>query len=351
MGGAEMQAQKLVQRITELDAFDVHYVARRVRPDFPAEGYTLHQIPPRPHVLGKFFFDMPALSRLLKRLQPDVVYQRVACAYTGVAAHYAGHSGKRMVWHVSSDRDLIPVPWHAAWRSPVEQLNRRLIEHGAQFASVVVVQNRAQAALLKEHYRRNDAVLIPNFHSLPSEPVAKGDTQYTVCWIGNIKAIKRPELFVRLAADFSSRRDVDFVMVGAVRAEKWSDLLGDIEKLPNLQYLGAQSQSAVNALLARAHVLVNTSVYEGFPNTFIQAWLRRTAVLSMSANPDATLDGDQYGICSNGSYESLKKGLERLLSEAELRDEMGQRASEYAERIFSCANIDRLLNVLDGRLD
>ncbi len=55
-------------------------------------------------------------------------------------------------------------------------------------------------------------------------------------------------------------------------------------------FCGAISQQEVNAELANAHVLVNTSLYEGFPNTFIQAWMRRTVVVSLNVNPDGIFD-------------------------------------------------------------
>jgi glycosyltransferase involved in cell wall biosynthesis len=47
-----------------------------------------------------------------------------------------------------------------------------------------------------------------------------------------------------------------------------------IQSVTNVDYLGARRQREVNELLARAHVLVNTSITEGYPNTFIQAWQR-----------------------------------------------------------------------------
>ena len=90
----------------------------------------------------------------------------------------------------------------------------------------------------------------------------------TVIWIANLKRWKQPELFVRLANRLSDT-GVHFVMVGAPADasgnESWqTPLLQDIEGAPNLSYLGPKTQEQVNALLARAHIFVNTVSTKGF---------------------------------------------------------------------------------------
>ena len=175
LGGAELQIKTLLERLVAQNSFDVHYVARNIDPAHRPEGYSLHRIPARRQISGYFMFDVPGVVHLLNRLQPDVIYQRVACAYTGAAAYFARRNNRRMVWHVSSDRDLIPLPGRFSWRFLLERLNQGLIEYGARRADVVIVQNAEQAALLRRHYGRSDAVHIPNFHPAPTVPTAKAN--------------------------------------------------------------------------------------------------------------------------------------------------------------------------------
>jgi glycosyltransferase involved in cell wall biosynthesis len=348
MGGAEMQVRMLVERLVSLDAFDVHFVARDSEPRHVPDGYALHWIPAHKAVCGTFLLDVPSLWRLLLRLQPHVIYQRVAGAYTGTAAYYARRHHRRMVWHVSNDRDLMPVPWRLSLRSPLEQLNQRLIDYGARRADAIIVQNFEQAELLRRHYGRSDAVHISNFHAAPAQLPTKAHDRLLVCWIGNIKPTKQPEFFLRLAADFRNRSNVEFHMVGALQMKRkaWESLLARIPKLPNLQYSGFQAHDAIYKLLSTAHVLVNTSYVEGFPNTFIEAWLREVPVVSLSVNPDGVFDKDRFGICADGSYERLRDAVERLIANPILRAEMGQRASVFARKRFSERNIEQIIQVL-----
>jgi glycosyltransferase involved in cell wall biosynthesis len=169
-----------------------------------------------------------------------------------------------------------------------------------------------------------------------------------VCWIGNIKPLKQPELFLRLASDLCYRSNVEFRMVGSpqMQGQAWEFLVARMRKLPNLQYSGFQPHSTIDNLLSTAHVLVNTSYVEGFPNTFIEAWLREVPVVSLSVNPDGVFDEDRFGICANGSYERLREAVERLIANSVLRAQMGQRARTFARERFSERNIEEVIQVI-----
>jgi hypothetical protein len=66
-------------------------------------------------------------------------------------------------------------------------------------------------------------------------------------------------------------------------------LLSQIRRMENLDLLGEVPLEEVNAQLAAGHLFVNTSKTEGFPNTFIQAWMRRVPTLSLDVDPDGIL--------------------------------------------------------------
>jgi glycosyltransferase involved in cell wall biosynthesis len=338
----------LVEKLVTLDAFDIHYVARFVDPSHVPRGYHIHRVPLRRAIAGTYLFDLRDVRHILESIDPAVIYQRVGCAYTGAAAAYARKAGRRLVWHVASDRDLMPIPWRLDPRAPFEQINRRIVDYGARHAHRIVVQNARQAALLLKNYGRNDAIHIPNFHPEPATRAVKDAHPVRVCWVGNVKPLKQLQYFVQLARDFQQRAGVEFVVVGAQQMTdaQWQPLLQDMQATPNLRYLGQQPAEAVEALLASSHVLVNTSTVEGFPNTFIQAWLRDVPVVALSVNPDGLLDGDRYGFFAGSEYERLRAAVDRLVSDSGLRESMGAAACEMALARFSYANRDRLIELL-----
>ena len=130
-------------------------------------------------------------------------------------------------------------------------------------------------------------------------------------WIANLKPWKQPEAFVRLAQHFAATPGIRFLMVGAPVEksgnQQWQEvLMQEIAAAKNLQYVGQKSQTEVNQLLARSHIFVNTSTLEGFPNTFVQAWLREVAVVSLTVDPDHVLQASRVGILAQSESGMLQ---------------------------------------------
>jgi glycosyltransferase involved in cell wall biosynthesis len=167
-------------------------------------------------------------------------------------------------------------------------------------------------------------------------------------WIANLKRLKNPRAFVRLAKRFEGRHDVRFTMVGdALEGGRWlEELLGDVEAVGNLSYLGPLDQEQVNDLLGRSDLLVNTSDFEGFSNTFIQAWMRRVPVVSLRVDPDGLLSERGLGRLS-GDEEGLARDVAQLLDDRTLREGIGERARRYALEHHSTAHLDDLAGLLE----
>lgn len=347
MGGSQYQAKVLIEHLLSAYDVDIYFLTTRSSLEFRPEKYEIVRFSSMTGIRRYgHFFDAVRLYRALARLRPDIIYQQVGCAHTGIAAFYARRSGARMVWRVSSDRTVSP-PRIAWWRLH-HRIEQTFLEYGIRRAHLVLAQTETQKEQLETHYGRSDAVVIPNFHPSPQQAaVRKAESPKRVVWIANLKPLKNPQAFVRLAQRFATRNDVEFVMVGAAMLPgRWTDnLLSFIEGVPNLNYVGAREQDEVNALLERSHILVNTSDYEGFSNTFIQAWMRKVPVVSLRVDPDSLLSGSELGFLS-GDEERLARDVERLLDGDDLRERMGERAYDYALRNHSTARIEELARLL-----
>jgi glycosyltransferase involved in cell wall biosynthesis len=351
-GGAEYQIACLIDVLAQLHRFEIFYLARHLSAQPQSSAYQVVRIG-RGGRMPRFGYIMDAmpLYRALRRIAPHSLYQRVACGYTGVCAWYARRHGARLTWHVASDsdvsrRDLV------AGRNPLRSvLERRSVEFGIRHANHVVAQTLRQAELLQENYARKVDLIIPNFHPLPEETVDKR-LPISVIWVANFKPLKQPEVFVRLTAKLRDLKGVRFIMVGAPATgsgdRQWSEaLMASIRDTPNLEYLGQKTQREVNELLARAHVYVNTSAFEGFANTFIQAWMRDVAVVSLHVNPDGVLDHESVGIHA-GSEDQLTLAVRSLIDEPALRADYAARGRRYATQSHSMKNAHRLVQLIDA---
>ena len=70
-------------------------------------------------------------------------------------------------------------------------------------------------------------------------------------------------------------------------------------RLKNMRFINAVPHKDMRSIFAEAKFLVNTSDFEGFPNTFIEAALENTPVISMKVDPNKMFSCHGAGICTD----------------------------------------------------
>ena len=84
----------------------------------------------------------------------------------------------------------------------------------------------------------------------------------------------------------------------------------------------------------RAAMFVNTSEYEGFPNTFLEAWRFGVPVVSLHHTLDGLLSEGDVGLHA-GSVEALTQQVARLWENPDTAAELGQNGREYLRTNYS----------------
>ena len=348
-GGSEYQAKCLIDKLLPNEEFEICYMTRRYDPWFHPQGYKIIKVADAKGIRRYgFFFDTFRLLKLLHQIQPDVIYQRNGGAYTGIAAYYSMQNNCKMVWHIASDKDVLPFQEQIAVRSIIRYIDKKFLEYGIRSSRYIIAQTNQQAEYLKRYYGKTPTEIIYNFHPMPRENIKKTNP-IKIVWISNFKPMKQPEYFIRLARDLRDlEQKVQCIMIGAPApwAFNWqTSLENEIAEIDNLVYLGSRPLEEVNSILAKAYVFVNTSLYEGFPNTFIQAWMRKVPVVSLHVNPDGIFERYNIGFFS-GTYEKMLERVVELIKNPALRDEMGERAQAYAFEKHSENNIAKMVEIL-----
>ncbi len=349
IGGAQYQVKQIVEAAVASGHFEVHVCCRSVlniQADF---DYTLHNIGERSGLSRyAFFWDCRRLLKLLDQIRPDIIYQRVGCAYTGIASYYAARKECRMVWHIAHDNDVDPQAYFSSSHPIMRKIEKTVFEYGIRHADQIIAQTCDQMLALYERYDR-DAYILPNFHPEPTGRLKGPHNPMRVIWVANLKRWKRPLAFVHLAEALQDSTDIEFIMVGAPMPNvKGQEAFNSrIAGIRNLTYLGQLSQDQVNGLLDDCHVLVNTSDKEGFSNTFIQAWFRKVPVVTLTVNPDNILETAGIGFVS-GSEKVLEENIMLMWKEEKLCQDMGERAREYAINRHSLKNICQLLDIFSA---
>jgi glycosyltransferase involved in cell wall biosynthesis len=354
MGGAQYQGHLLAQELAMREGVEVTYLARDIPPDAAKKfrvPYAVRSIGTRVGIRRRAaLFDARELWNTLTELRPDVVYQQMRQSYTAVCARYAQRAGVPFFFQIASDLDL-DRRWftgHLSANVPFDVTEAIVSIWGLRHATRVIAQTPRQGRVLRERFGCDAAAVVRNFQPLPASLPPKPDGPVEVFWVANIKEVKRPELFVQLAESFIGRDDLKFTMAGRPSEfrRRYGPLMERIARTPNLAYLGELSIEAVNERMAQAAMHVNTSSFEGFPNTFIQAWAQGAVVATIAVDPDDEgMEKLGIGICA-GTFERLRTTVDELARFPDRRLAISERAFAFAHENHSLARGAKLADMM-----
>jgi glycosyltransferase involved in cell wall biosynthesis len=169
--------------------------------------------------------------------------------------------------------------------------DRWLYGYGLRRANAILVQSAAQAETLKRSYGLAGRVA----GMLVEEPSSTVARDIDVLWVANIRRLKRPDRILELAG---SLPEVRIHMAGGpLRGEEtlFRDVRHAAAARTNVTFHGRLSYWDANDLYGRAKVLVNTSDVEGFPNSYLQAWVRGIPVVTL-IDPDGMIEEEGLGV-------------------------------------------------------
>lgn len=287
VGGAEVQ-QTILARALVADGYRVSMLTGDFgQPEIvDCDGIAVHRVPsPGSRGIKGLRFVHPHLTdvaAVLRRIDPDIVYFRVAGFRAAAAAWYARVTGKSFIYACAHDTEMM-----RDGNNPSGRRDAFLFRLALKSADAVLVQNVLQRELLSQTFGK-DGLILPNCYVEPSAGAA--DASGHVLWVGTVKAGKFPESFVELARRNPSRT---FRMVGGANPQDsagqayFARIRADAASVPNLEMVGHVPFHTVGQHFDGASVFVNTSASEGFPNTFLQAWIRGVPTLSF-VSPEVT---------------------------------------------------------------
>lgn len=290
---------------------------------------------------GLRFFH-PRASKLVGALSTadaDVYYQSPAGANTGITAWYSHMTGRRFLFRVASDSDCEKEHGRIRFLR-----DRMLFNFGLNRADVIAAQTQVQAQMLRENHGLESSV-VNMMVEPPQRSAVPQEKDIDVLWLSNLRALKRPELVLELARQLPH---VKFTLAGGPMPggqTYFDDVAAAAERLPNVTMPGAVKYADTGTLFDRAKIFLNTSSIEGFPNTFLQAWIRGVPVVSFF-DPDNLVNRLQIGRIAT-SLDDMREAIRGLLDVNTYRELIGRRAREFAAREFTSAVAARYLELLD----
>lgn len=244
---------------------------------------------------------------------------------------------KKFVLFIASDGEL------SFNDEPARQMNVK--EELATFiigsATKVFVQNDYQLEKLKFYFnisgtKINNPLPLGIDHDT-LKPVLNG--RKYIIWIGKSSNAKQPFFFKELALQFPEQ---DFFMVMNKSDEGiYHEIVNSLP--PNITFKESLEFSDVNHLMQEARLFVNTSLYEGFPNTFLQAANYGVPILSLNVNPNLFLSVSGGGVCCQGDPVRMKETLTWLLENENEYSKMAVNLYDYVVKEHSVNSVVNLI--------
>lgn len=262
-----------------------------------------------------------SLNAALKKADADVYYHNCGECVTGQMAGWCRRNGRSFVFSAASEADCDP-----ALPELTSRRERWFYLRGLHLADRVIVQTRTQQSMMARNFKVESSV-IPMPAPGPTEATYQMPSQASrrVLWVGRVCKVKRPDRLVEIARVCP---DLHFDVAGPVYDDEFSrGSAAEAATLGNVTIHGAVSRENIPELYRSASLLCCTSDYEGFPNTFLEAWSHGLPVVS-TVDPDGVISRGNLGRVASDT-ETLTTAIRGLLD-----DSAAYAESSKASRIY-----------------
>ncbi len=265
-----------------------------------------------------------SLNAALRRADADVYYYNKGDGGLGQVVAWCRRAGKRCVYSVASTPDCDPrLPALPPMREKI------LYRYGLRRVDQIVCQTREQQRMLVDGFGRTSLTLPMPCDYPPGQAGRTLPASPRVLWVGRFRIEKRLEWLLDLADRFPQ---VVFDVVGGMnRGADYQRYAADVaaraERTANVVLHGRVTPEQLRPLYRDAALLCCTSIYEGFPNTFLEGWSQGTPTLS-TYDPDGILEREGAGWLVR-SVDGLAEVLRRVLENPAEWGDASARAHRY----------------------
>lgn len=221
----------------------------------------------------------------------------------------------KLVFFGASDSNFKPDKFPTG-----SKLDRWMYIRSISHIRYFVTQNRYQHDMLFQHFGKK-SLLQYNIWGHTADNDGEIPPKSDVVWVANLRKLKRAEWMLDAARKLPVYH---FVLAGGRTDEVsyYNEIQQQSAGLPNVTFLGGKAFSYVNELIGKSKILLCSSTYEGFPNTFLQAWSKGLPVIS-TVDPSGIITRHHLGEVVT-SEKDLKEILQRMLEDNDYYDSLRQ---------------------------
>ncbi len=215
---------------------------------------------------------------------------------------------------------------------------------GMFFVNTTIAQTEIQLKGFRNFGKQSS--LIKNVVTFPLVNFTEKDN--SILWVGNDTINKQAHVVPELALQLP---DFQFKMILATKNGSKADILFKQKslKIKNFEYLGFVPFHQIAPYFTKAKIFINTSLREGFPNVFLQAWQNATPVISLNVDPDQVIIKHSIGVCTKGDLSLFIDSINKFMTNKEFTKKTGRLAKKYISEEHDLAKgVQKYIKVIES---
>jgi glycosyltransferase involved in cell wall biosynthesis len=346
VGGAEIQTYTYAEEYAR-QGWKVYFISEEL--ELKKSGFENKNITLITYRRSNMLVNIINIMYCLFKVNADVYYYRHYRYILGLISFITKYGKKVSIWSTTSDPlcDHLAATKHARDKRSVNERNifsefkyslqDYIFRYGVINCNYIFVQNSTQQQIVKKSFGRDSIIFYSNT-TISEYRVARKNT---ILFIATMKDMKKPEIFCTIANKMTD--DHEYIMIGLNYADmEKAENLNSILERSKVKYIGEQPVARVKQLLNDSLLLINTSDYEGFPNTFVQAWAAGVPVISLNVDPDGLIKRHGLGYIGNGDLKLMINDMTKIMNNDDLWKSISNKCYEYASN-----NLNTNRTVLD----
>lgn len=325
-GGAEVQLSLLSKEFIKNKSIQLRIITG---------NYDIKKIRSERHNNILFFISQPLSKKILnylkrpinlfltlRKVKPDLVIQRVGGIETGICALYTKIFRKKFIYSIAHDHEVI--------KNGITGISGLFYRIGLKLADLIISQSDNQTIEL-ELWKNKKFKNIKTINSGYEIPTHTKGSKDCILWVGRAVYWKRPRVFLRLAKKFPNEQFI-IICNKDNNINYWDKLNSEAKEIGNVKFIEHVPFQKIDEFFKNSRIFINTSIKEGFPNTFIQSLKNKIPIISLNVDPDNFLTRNKIGMFCNNKFSEMVENLKLLLETQELYETYSRTGFLYVQK-------------------
>jgi glycosyltransferase involved in cell wall biosynthesis len=272
------------------------------------------------------------LHKKIKEIKPDIIIQHGLTLESCFLAKYCKLNKIKFVFMFAHDvkiKGMYQSSQKKCW------LFKTLLKNSYK----LIVENKFQTERLLKLYKKIGTIMYNGFKI----PEKCSKEKKFVLWVGRNDKWKNPKLLIKLARQ---NPKIKFIMICSKTKDinYFKEIKEQAKKIKNLEFIDFVPFNKINNYFKQGYIFLNTSDYEGFPQTFIQSTMYTSPILSLNVNPEEFITKNKCGFVCKGNLNLMNKNLNKLMDNKKLYQKMSDNSFNYAKENHNVKkNVKKLL--------